>query len=156
MRGATYIAFSFFLALFDQITKILVEAKICFGAQKYIFPFLSLVHVRNEGAAFGLLGSATPGIKALFLKLIPIFFTAFLFLILLNKKDKNKRIFYFSLSFILGGALGNMIDRIRFGEVVDFIDLHVGRWHWPAFNFADFFVTVGVALLIFSQIKSMK
>lgn len=146
LRGEVipYLFISFVVIVADQITKYLVRTSIRPYEVIEIFPFLQLVHIRNVGAAFGLfkgLGNTTFIVISLFAIL-----TVFYLLV----KDKKNSI---GLSLILGGATGNLIDRIIFGNVTDFIDLHVGRYHWPAFNVADSALTIGVSLMLLGYLR---
>ena len=78
---------------------------------------------------------------------------ASLYILWLLRKNQSDKILSWALSLILGGALGNVLDRIMFGAVVDFIDLHYGNWHWPAFNIADSAISIGAALIVFSELR---
>ncbi len=144
MRKSIYFFMAFLVILLDQITKYLARSFIYPSATINILPFLQLVNIRNEGAAFGLfrgIGSETFIIIAL------AAITFVLYLLIKGKEDS------FGLSLILGGATGNLIDRIFFGSVTDLIDVFVGRLHWPAFNVADSAITIGVILLLLTQFK---
>lgn len=113
--------------------------------------FFNIVHVRNPGAAFGFMAGASPGFRSVFFIAITL---AAILLILhylwrtLRQTEAEKISPVFSLSLILAGAAGNLIDRIRFGEVVDFLDLYVGSYHWPAFNVADAAISTGATVLV--------
>ncbi len=135
------------LILSDQLTKFLVIKFLDPYQPLKILPFFQLVNVKNKGAAFGLfqsLGNTT---------FIFISIAAILFILVILFKTKEDRI---SLSLILAGATGNLIDRIRYGYVVDFIDLHIGRYHWPAFNIADSALSIGIFLLFLKIIFPSK
>lgn len=111
-----------------------------------VLPFLRIVNVRNEGAAFGLfthLGNRF----FIIISLIAIL------LIAVYIKGIRRRLELYSLSFILGGAIGNLTDRLRIGKVIDFIDIFIGSWHWPAFNVADSALTIGIILFILSSMR---
>jgi signal peptidase II len=114
-------------------------------AAEPLAPFFNLVLVFNRGAAFSLLSQApgwqTPLLTAFALAAAGV--VSFLIL-----KNPQKRVLCLALAGILGGALGNVIDRLRFGAVVDFLDFHAAGWHWPAFNVADSAITLGAALLV--------
>ena len=104
-----------------------------------VFPFLHIVNVRNTGAAFGSFKGLGSGF------FIVVSLVAILFVIsLLRKRMYN----FFGLSLVLGGAIGNLIDRIRYGKVVDFVDFTIGKFHWPAFNVADSALTVGIIIIL--------
>jgi signal peptidase II len=140
--------------LLDQITKWAVLKSIpLYGSSPVIEGFFNLVHVRNRGIAFGIMnrpGGSQITIYLLTLVTLGAIFLLFFWFSRLGAKEERKTTF--GLALVIGGALGNLIDRIRMGEVVDFLDLHVGTFHWPAFNVADSAITVGVfwlALTIF-------
>jgi signal peptidase II len=148
--------------LLDQITKWAVLKTIpLYASYPVIEGFFNLVHVRNRGIAFGIMnrpgGSQFTIYLLTLVTLVAIFFLFFWF----SRLGAEGRKTTFGLALVVGGALGNLIDRVRLGEVVDFLDLHVGAFHWPAFNVADSAITVGVfwlALTIFfsSDPKSEK
>jgi signal peptidase II len=122
----------------DQITKYLVSSYISPFESVEIFPFLHIVHVQNTGAAFGMFrGLGSNFFIALSVGAIIII------IYLLMKSTYN----IFGLSLVLGGAIGNLIDRVVFGKVVDFIDFSVGSFHWFAFNIADAALTIGILLI---------
>ncbi len=132
----------------DQITKYLALYYINPYDFIKIFPFLHLVMVTNKGAAFGMFKS----IGSVFF--IAASIGAILFVIFLLIKGKEN---YLGLSLILGGAIGNLIDRLLYGRVVDFIDLSIGQYHWPAFNVADSSLTIGVTLILLTHLlKTIK
>jgi signal peptidase II len=144
----------------DQISKYAVVRNISLHESiPVISGFFSLVHTRNRGMAFGLLNR--PGNEWAFYFLVAATFAAvFLLVFWFAKLNHGDRKLIFGLSLILGGAIGNLIDRLRLGEVIDFLDLHIGQYHWPAFNVADSAITVGtfwVAInLLFYSSKSSK
>ena len=137
------------LILLDQSTKIYV-AKIMINNNFQnieIFPFLNITFVRNTGISFGLFSDG--GIfNRYFFTALAIIIGATLLIIALFNPEKLIQI---SLLFISGGAIGNAIDRVYFGGVIDFIDFFIYNIHWPAFNFADIFITVGVFFLLFEN-----
>lgn len=143
-------AWPWFLAAFgivvaDQLTKALVLARFAPGERLELTGFLNLVLVFNKGAAFSLLAQA-PGWQTPVLVLIAL--AAAVILSALIVRNPGKPLLCSGLTLVLGGALGNVIDRLRFGHVVDFIDLHAAGWHWPAFNVADSGITVGAVILV--------
>jgi signal peptidase II len=127
----------------DQITKYIINYYIGIYDSVRIFPFLHIVNVRNTGAAFGML----KGIDSNFFIFISIIAIVFV-IIMLKKKTYNS----FGLSLLLGGAIGNLIDRLIYGYVTDFIDISFGRFHWPAFNVADSSLTIGIAIILITSI----
>ena len=129
----------------DQLTKALVLARFAPGERLEVTGFLNLVLVFNKGAAFSLLAQA-PGWQTPVLAAIALAASAILSALIV--RNLHKRLLCTGLALVLGGALGNLVDRLRLGHVVDFVDLHVAGWHWPAFNVADSGITVGAAILI--------
>ena len=129
----------------DQLTKWLVLAHFAPGERLELTGFLNLVLVFNRGAAFSFLASA-PGWQTPLL--VAFALGAAIVVTVLLVRSRERRLFCAGLALILGGAVGNVIDRLRLGQVVDFVDLHAAGWHWPAFNVADSAITVGAALLI--------
>jgi signal peptidase II len=116
-----------------------------------IFPFLNLTLVHNSGAAFGLLAEASGWQTEVFIIIAGVI--SVLMLVWLMMLQPNSRVMSIAISLILGGALGNLYDRIVAGRVTDFIDLHYHELHWPVFNIADSGVTVGVFLLMIGLIR---
>ena len=129
----------------DQVTKALVLARFALGERLEVAPFFNLVFVYNPGAAFSFLSEAGGWQKPL---LIAFAIAAAALVSVLILREPGERLRCTGLALILGGAIGNVIDRLRFGQVVDFLDFHAAGWHWPAFNVADSAITVGAALLI--------
>ncbi|HMM53805.1 MAG TPA: signal peptidase II [Candidatus Desulfobacillus sp.] len=135
--------------ILDQLSKLWVLAALKPGQSVELAPFFSLVLVFNAGAAFSFLSEAGGWQRGFFI-LLALAVSAWLAVLI--RRHADERLLPLAASLILGGALGNVIDRIRFGAVVDFLDAHVGGWHWPAFNVADSAISVGVALLIWQQL----
>src|SRR3954462_4357051 len=133
------------MGLADQLVKGAVLARFAPGEALQATPFFNIVLVFNKGAAFSFLareaGWQTP-------VLVTFALLASVVVAVLIVRNPGKTLFCGSLAAILGGALGNAIDRLRFGYVVDFLDFHAFGWHWPAFNVADSAITVGAVLLI--------
>jgi signal peptidase II len=156
MRRAASIAVWLLVAagvvVVDQITKAVVENSLPLGASVFVAPVLDLVHVRNTGAAFSFLAGASGWQRELF---IGIAIAASIWIVwMLVRAGPGQRLFPTALSLILGGALGNVVDRVRLGGVVDFLYFHWGPHYWPAFNVADSAITCGAALLIFDAVRS--
>lgn len=135
---------------FDQITKWAVQQTMVFGQSVPILPFFNLVLVYNPGAAFSFLSSASGWQRELF---IAIGVAASALIVHLLRRHRGDAMFCFALSLILGGAIGNVIDRLHLGAVVDFLDVHLAGYHWPAFNLADSAITCGAALLIWDSFR---
>jgi signal peptidase II len=138
------------VVVFDQLTKYLVNTNLApYASVTLIENFFYLSHVRNPGGAFGVLSWVHPNffviISGLAIGVVFIFFISL---------GSAQRLPAAALSLILGGALGNLVDRIRYGQVVDFIDLHWHELKWPAFNLADSAITIGVVLLVIELLGS--
>ena len=129
----------------DQLTKWLVTGAMRYGEVRQLTGFFNLVLVHNKGAAFSFLSEAGGWQTPL---LVGFALAAAVVIGVLIARDPGKRLMNAGLALILGGALGNVIDRLRFGHVVDFLDVHALGWHWPAFNVADSAITVGAVILI--------
>ena len=136
----------------DQSTKLAVVALLDPGSSVELLPTLDLVLAYNPGAAFSLLSTAGGWQRWLFIGLA-VAICAFIVHWLRDLPQHARRL-PLALSLVLGGAVGNVIDRIRIGAVVDFIDFHAGDWHWPAFNVADSAICVGAALLVLGMFRS--
>ena len=132
----------------DQATKLSIVQSMRLNESIPIVPNLfSLTYIRNPGAAFGLLAGSSDAFRMVFFGVTSLFALALLGTILfrLPKKDWMGQL---SIAGILGGAVGNLIDRLRYGEVIDFLDVYVDSYHWPAFNVADSAISIGVVFLI--------
>ncbi len=139
--------------ILDQVTKVLVHNLMHLYQSIEIVPnFIHLTYLRNTGAAFGFLAGDRSALKMVFFLLVSGVAIGCIFYLLRNLRP-DRRTETLSLSFILGGAIGNLIDRLRMGEVIDFIDLHWHQVHWPAFNVADSAITIGVILLLFQMLR---
>lgn len=144
---------AFIVVALDLVTKYWVESALVFGQQIPITSFFNLVLTYNPGAAFSFLGDAS-GWQRWFLSGIA-FVACAVISYLLYKHTENK-LFCWALSLVLGGALGNLYDRITLGHVVDFLDFYIGDYHWPAFNVADSAICIGAALLIYESFTTKK
>lgn len=138
------------VVLLDQLTKWLIQQSLVFGQSVPVLPFFNLVLVYNPGAAFSFLSTAAGWQRELF---VAIGLAASALIVLLLRRHASDPQFCFALALILGGALGNVIDRVMLGAVVDFLDLHATGYHWPAFNLADSAITCGAALLIWGSLR---
>jgi signal peptidase II len=134
------------VVLADQVTKAMVLGRFALGERLEVMSFFNMVLVYNKGAAFSFLSDA-PGWQTPLLIVFAVVAIGIVGTLLV--RSPGRRLLCAGLALILGGALGNLIDRFRFGQVVDFLDFHAAGWHWPAFNVADSAITVGAALLIF-------
>ena len=137
----------------DQASKTWVLANFHPMDRQIVTSFFHLVLVFNPGASFSFLADAGGWQKWFFVGLA---LGISLWLLALMRRHARERLLPAALALILGGALGNVIDRLRFGAVVDFLDFHLAGYHWPAFNMADSAITVGVALMLWHQFRFAK
>jgi signal peptidase II len=137
----------------DQATKIAIQRVFQFGDSLPLTPFFNLVLTYNKGAAFSFLSAASGWQGALF---TVIGIGASIFIVWLLGRHGTQKVFSTALALILGGALGNVIDRLAYGHVIDFLDFHAAGWHWPAFNVADSAIVCGAALLILDEMLRMR
>ena len=143
-----------FIVLLDQATKIIVDRTLPFNQSIPVIDNLfSLTYIRNTGAAFGILAGSGGSFRRLFLIAFSVVAIGFI-MIMLRRLPPNEKGLIAALSFILGGAAGNLIDRILYGEVIDFLDFYWSRYHWPAFNVADSFITVGVMIILYRLVRA--
>ena len=140
------------VVIVDQLTKQWIMTNFALHEQQSIIPgFFDLVYVTNTGAAFGFLAGSKTWLRQVFF--IAVSIVALVVIIYAyDHLKKQARIFVYALGLIAGGAVGNLIDRLRFGSVVDFLDFYLGTHHWPAFNAADSAITTGVALFLFGTL----
>lgn len=150
-RLAVYICLALAIAALDFLTKRWVEAHLMPGEVIPITPFLNLVLTYNPGAAFSFLSDASGWQRELF---IGIALSASILIVYLMYRHWEQALFCLALGLILGGALGNLWDRVALGAVADFLDFHYAGWHWPAFNLADSAISCGAALLIWDAIRT--
>jgi len=146
----SWLASSALVVVLDQLSKWLIEQALAFGQTVAVLPFFNLVLVYNPGAAFSFLSSASGWQRELF---VGIGLAASAVIVYLLRRHAAEPWFCLALSLILGGALGNVIDRVLLGHVVDFLDVHASGYHWPAFNLADSAITCGAALLIWDSLR---
>jgi len=143
--------------LLDQVSKLAVARGLrIYDSVPLVDGFFNLVHVRNRGMAFGLMNRPDADFVFYALVIASIGAIAILLIWLFRFEQERGRI-TFGLSLILGGAVGNLVDRIRFREVIDFMDFYLGSYHWPAFNVADSAITIGtlwVAINLFFKDRS--
>ena len=152
-RLLPWVALAALVILVDQLTKILIQRSFTYGDVKPITGFFNLVLTYNKGAAFSFLASAS-GWQAQFLTAVGI--AASLFILYLLARHGHQKLFSLALALILGGAVGNVIDRLAYGHVVDFLDFHARGWHWPAFNVADSAIVGGAMLLVLDELLRVR
>jgi len=144
-RLAPWYALAVLVVALDQLTKYWVSAGFDYGEARAVTGFFNLVLTHNKGAAFSFLAAASGWQRGFF---IGIALVAIVVIVVLLARHAGEKLFCLALALILGGAIGNVIDRIALGYVVDFLDFHFAGWHWPAFNLADSAITVGAVLLV--------
>ena len=146
-----WLAIAIAIVVLDQVSKIVIAKTFDYGEIQPILPFFNLVLVYNEGAAFSFLASHSGWQRYFF---VGLSLAVALFILYLLRRHAHQRLFSFSLALILGGAIGNnLIDRVLYGHVIDFLDVHVAGWHWPAFNVADSAICVGAALFVLDELR---
>ncbi|QKO23383.1 signal peptidase II [Rhodoferax sp. BAB1] len=136
-------------ALLDQASKSLIDGMLTLGEQVPVSSFFNLVYVLNPGAAFSFLADAG-GWQRYFFIVLALFVSGWLAFLVKTPRPRYEAL---GLSLILGGAVGNVMDRMITGKVVDFLDFHWNGMHWPAFNFGDVFISIGVALLLWTTFR---
>ncbi len=140
--------------ILDQCSKLIADALLQFNQPVPLLPFLDLRKVYNPGAAFSFLSDASGWQRWFFVGLTLL--VSLVLAVWLRRLQAGQARLALALSLILGGALGNLIDRVVYGYVIDFIDLYYGDWHWPVFNVADSAITVGAGLLILDALLGHK
>jgi signal peptidase II len=136
--------------ILDQASKLAIDASMQLYQSIELIPFFNLTYVRNTGAAFSFLSEAGGWQRWFFAILASII--SIVLTVWLAKLKKHEILMAASLSLILGGAIGNLIDRVLYGYVIDFLDIYYQSWHWPAFNVADSAITVGVILMLLESV----
>jgi signal peptidase II len=149
---ARWLWLSLLIVILDQATKWLAEGLLLPFQPVPLMPLLNLTLMYNEGAAFSFLANAGGWQRWLFAGFALIMTLALTLWLL--RLDKGERATAAALSLVIGGAIGNLIDRVQTGRVVDFIDFYVGTWHWPAFNVADSAISLGIVFLLVTSFRS--
>ncbi len=140
------------IALIDQITKLIIHTKLAMGEMIPVIPgFFNITHVHNPGGAFGIFAGQSQFVRVLVFLVVSIIAVGFI-LWLYRSIPKTHPMLANALALITGGAVGNLIDRIRMGEVDDFLDCYIKSTHWPAFNVADSAICIGVGIFIYHMI----
>ncbi len=148
-----WLGLALILLIADQFTKVLILGYYRLGDATYVTSFFNIVRVHNTGAAFSFLASAS-GWQRWFFTVIGL--AAATFIVWMLKSHAGQRLFSLAMACILGGALGNVIDRTLHGYVVDFLDFHYGNWHFPAFNIADSAITIGAICLVLDELARVR
>jgi len=144
------LAIATIILLLDQLSKWSALSNLQLGVPEPVLPFMNWLLLLNPGAAFSFLAQGS-GWQRWFFTIVGL--VACVYIVWLLRKSQSDKLLCVALSLILGGALGNVLDRIMYGAVVDFIDLHYANWHWPAFNIADSAICIGAALIIWGEIS---
>ena len=144
--GKIWFWLSIVIIILDQLTKFLADSSLQYNVPNAVFPGLNMTLVYNYGAAFSFLSDAGGWQRWFFIILSSV--VSILIAVWLYRTPANRRWTACTLALILGGAIGNLWDRINLGYVIDFIDVYYQQWHWPAFNIADSAISIGVAMLI--------
>jgi len=143
------LAIATIILLLDQLSKWSALSNLQLGIPEPVLPFMNWLLLLNPGAAFSFLAQGL-GWQRWFFTIVGL--VACVYIVWLLRKSQSDKLLCVALSLILGGALGNVLDRIMYGAVVDFIDLHYANWHWPAFNIADSAICIGAALIIWGEL----
>jgi signal peptidase II len=142
------VAVATLVLVLDQLTKLLIVSRLAFhDSIPVVDGFLNIVHARNPGAAFSFLAGAPAWFRSLFFPAITIV-AVVVVISVIRRLPPEDRLLRLALSGVLGGALGNLCDRLRYGEVIDFIDVYWRDHHWPAFNVADSSITLAVTAVV--------
>lgn len=150
---ARLLAVSSLIIILDQATKYLVRSfLIPYRGLRIIPGFFDLVYVMNKGGAFGLLSDQSPALRGMVFVSFSI--ATILALVLIYLKSDQEILTQLGIAFLIGGAIGNLVDRLRWGMVVDFLDFYIGRFHWPAFNIADMAICIGLGLVLWDLFKN--
>ena len=155
-KGASmwpWLALAFLIFLADQFTKTLILGYYQLGDVTYVTSYFNVVRAHNTGAAFSFLARSSGWQRWLF---TGIGLGAAVFIIAMLRAHAGQKLFAFALACILGGAMGNVVDRLRHGYVVDFLDFHLRGWHFPAFNLADMAITLGAVCLILDELLRVR
>lgn len=141
-----WLGLSLVALVLDQASKLLVDSTMQLYQSIPLLPFFKLTYVHNTGAAFSFLSEAGGWQRWFFAGLALVI--SVVIAVWLSRLEKHETLLAVALSLILGGAVGNLIDRLAYGYVIDFLDVYYGTWHWPAFNIADSAITLGVVLML--------
>ncbi|MBI5275469.1 MAG: lipoprotein signal peptidase [Burkholderiales bacterium] len=148
-----WLGLALIILIADQFTKVLILGYYKLGDSTYVLPFFNVVRAHNTGAAFSFLAAAS-GWQRWFFTGIGVLATGFILWLL--RSHSHQKLFAFSLACILGGAVGNVVDRLLHGYVVDFLQFHYGGWYFPAFNVADSAITIGAIGLILDELLRVR
>lgn len=145
-----WLGLSLITLVLDQASKLIINSSMQLYQSIPVIPFFNLTYVHNTGAAFSFLSEAGGWQRWFFAGLA--FVISIVIAIWMSRLEKHETLLAIALSLILGGAIGNLIDRLAYGYVIDFLDVYYGTRHWPAFNIADSAITLGVALMLIESL----
>jgi len=148
-----WLGLALILLIADQFTKVLILGYYQLGDATHVTNFFNIVRVHNSGAAFSFLASAS-GWQRWFFTAVGL--GAALFIVHMLRSHPGQKLFSFAMACILGGAIGNVIDRLLHGYVIDFVDMHYAGWHFPAFNIADSAISIGAVCLILDELLRVR
>jgi signal peptidase II len=148
-----WLALALAVIILDQITKDMIVERFALGDSRYVTPFFNIVRAHNPGAAFSFLAGADGWQRWFF---VGLGVAASAFIVWLIVRHPGQTLFCLAVTLILGGAVGNVVDRLIHGHVIDFIQVHWAGWYFPSFNVADSAITVGAALLILDELWRVK
>ena len=148
-----WLGIALLILVLDQISKVAILLYYQLGESTYLTEWLNLVRVHNRGAAFSFLAGAGGWQRWFF---VGIGAAATVFMIVLMRSHAGQKLFCLALACIMGGAVGNVVDRLIHGYVVDMVDFHIGNWHFPAFNLADSAITLGVIFLLLDELLRVR
>lgn len=152
-RLIQWLGLALLIIIADQFTKVLILNSFQYGDSRYVTSFFNLVRAHNTGAAFSFLAGASGWQRWFFVGLGA---AATVFIIWLLRRHGHQTLFATALSLILGGAVGNVVDRLLHGYVVDFLQFHWNQWYYPSFNVADSAITIGAILLVWDELRRVK
>ena len=150
---ALWLGLALVVVALDQFTKTLILGYFQLGDTRYVTPFFNVVRVHNTGAAFSFLAGASGWQRWFF---VGLGFVASAFIVWMLRSHPTQRLFCFAVTMIMGGALGNVLDRLLHGYVVDFLQFHAGGWYFPSFNLADSAITLGAVTLIVDELRRVR
>ena len=153
LRLLHWLAIALLIVLADQFTKLLIVGSMQLGDSRMVTEFFNIVRAHNSGAAFSFLADASGWQRWFFTGLGSV---AAVFMVWLLNSHTGEKLFCFAITLVLGGAVGNVIDRVLYGYVVDFLDFHWMAMHFPAFNVADSAITLGATCLILDEILRVR
>jgi len=150
---ALWLGLALAVVLLDQLSKTLILGHFQYGESRFVTSFFNVVRVHNTGAAFSFLAGASGWQRWFFVGLGAV---VSMFIVYMLKTHPTQKLFCFAVTMIMGGAIGNVVDRLLHGYVVDFIQVHAGGWFFPSFNLADSAITLGAVLLVSDELLRVK